>query len=278
MALDEGMGSVSVDVRNLVRVAGASAAVTAGLQAATAVAALRRGRRDYADGVWGPGLAAIALTSAAVGSGDRWRRWTLAAATAAWAARLEGQMIGRLRHSDQEDSRYTEFLDGASTATVVGKVFVTQGLAQLLVSAPLQLAAASPLPRTARRWLFPAGIAVMLTGAVIEAVADLQKTRFQQRDDDKPDVLDTGLWAWSRHPNYFGDSVAWDGAWLAAAASAPGAWTVPAPVAMSYLLIFATGAKRTEAYMEKRPGYRDYQQRVAFFFPRPPKASATPAS
>jgi steroid 5-alpha reductase family enzyme len=201
----------------------------------------------------------------------------LAAATAAWATRLERQMIGRLRHSEEEDSRYTEFLDGDSTAAVVAKVFVTQGLAQLLVSGPVQLAAASPLPRTVRRWLFPAGIAVMLTGAVVEALADRQKTQFQQCDDDKPDVLDTGLWGWSRHPNYFGDSVVWDGAWLTAVASSPGAWTVPAPVAMSYLLIFATGAKRTEAHMQKRPGYRDYQQRVAFFFPRPPKTSTAGA-
>ena len=63
---------------------------------------------------------------------DRWRRWTLAAATAAWAARLERQMIGRLRHSDEEDSRYTESLDGDSTAMVIATVFLTQGLAQLL--------------------------------------------------------------------------------------------------------------------------------------------------
>jgi steroid 5-alpha reductase family enzyme len=270
---------MGVDIKNLGRVTGASAAVIAVLQAATAVVAVRRGRRDYADGVWGPGLAAIALTSAAVGSGDKWRRWTLAAATAAWAARLEWQMIGRLRHSDEEDPRYTEFLDGDSTGAVVAKVFVTQGLSQLLVSAPVQLAAASPLPRTARRWLFPAGIAVMLAGAVTEALADRQKAQFQQRgDDDKPDVLDSGLWGWSRHPNYFGDSVVWDGAWLAAAASAPGAWTIPAPAAMSYLLIFATGAKRTEARMQERPGYRDYQQRVAFFFPRPAKTTALAAS
>jgi hypothetical protein len=96
----------------------------------------------------------------------------------------------RLRRSDEEDPRYTEFLEGDPTAAVVAKVFVTQGLCQLRVSALIQLAAASPLPRTARRWLFPAGIAVMLTGAVIEALADHQKTQFQQRGDDKPDVLD----------------------------------------------------------------------------------------
>jgi steroid 5-alpha reductase family enzyme len=263
---------MSVDTASLRRVVAASAAVTATMQAATAVVALRRGRRDYADGVWGPGLAAIAVTSAAVGTGDRRRRWALAIATAGWATRLEWQMIRRLRRSAEEDPRYREFLEGDSTAAVVAKVFVTQGLSQLLVSAPIQLAAASQLTRTRRRWLFPAGIALMLTGAAVEAAADRQKSRFQQRDDDdKPDVLDTGLWAWSRHPNYFGDSLVWDGAWVVAAASAPGAWTIPAPALMSYLLIFATGAKRTERSMQKRPGYRDYQQRVAFFFPRPPK-------
>ncbi len=184
-------------------------------------------------------------------------------------------MIGRLRRSDEEDSRYTEFLEGDSTAQVIVKVFVTQGLAQLLVSAPVQLAAASPLPRTARRWLFPAGIAVMVTGAVVEALADRQKSEFQERPD-KPEILDTGLWGWSRHPNYFGDSLVWDGAWLTAAASSPGGWTLPAPILMSYLLVFATGAKRTERHMQQRPGYRDYQERVSFFLPRPPKASSQP--
>lgn len=264
---------MSIDIRNLRRVVTASAVATTVLQAATATVALRRGRRDYADAVWGPGLAAIAVTSAALGSGDRWRRWTLAAATTAWAGRLERQMVTRLRRSDDEDARYTEFLEGDSRAAVIGKVFVTQGLSQLLVSFPIQLAAAGVLPRTPRRWLFPAGIAVMAAGAVVEAVADQQKSRYQQRgDDDNPEVLDTGLWGWSRHPNYFGDSMVWDGVWLASAASAPGALTFPAPSLMSYILIFATGAKRTERHLQKRPGYRDYQDRVAFFFPRPPRS------
>jgi steroid 5-alpha reductase family enzyme len=259
-----------VDRANLRRVVGLSAGVVTLAQAGTAVLALRAGRRDYADAVWGPGLAAVALTSALAGSGDARRRWALAAATTAWAARLESQMLSRLRGSDEEDSRYTEFLRDDSTPVVIAKVFLTQGLSQLLVSAPVQLAAASGLPRGRRRWLAPVGLAVMLGGAVVEALADRQKAQYAERDrDDRPDVLDTGLWGWSRHPNYFGDSLVWDGAWLVAAASAPGGWTLPAPIAMSYLLMFATGAKRTEAKMRDRPGYRDYQRRVSFFFPRP---------
>ena len=259
-----------VDVANLRSIVVCSALTVTVAQAATASVAVRRGRRDYADAVWGPGLAAVAVVGALAGRGDARRRWGLAAVAAGWAARLAHQMLGRIGRSDQEDPRYTEFLQGDGTAKVIVKVFVTQGVAQLIVSAPVQLAAASRLPRSARRWLAPAGLAIMITGAVIEALADLQKSRYAELNgNEKPDVLDTGLWAWSRHPNYFGDSLVWEGAWLAAAASAPGALTLPAPIVMSYLLMFATGAKRTERRMQDRPGYRDYQRRVAFFFPRP---------
>jgi steroid 5-alpha reductase family enzyme len=258
-----------LDVANLRRIAAYSALSVTAVQAATASMALRHGRRDYADAVWGPGLAAVAVVGALVGRGDAPRRWGLATVTAAWAARLAHHMHGRIRNSDHEDPRYTEFLQGDGPVEVVVKVFVTQGVSQLIVSAPLQFAAASRLPGSARRWLAPTGIAIMITGAIVEALADRQKSRYTDRsDDEKPDVLDTGLWGWSRHPNYFGDSLVWDGAWLAAAASAPSALALPAPFLMSYLLMFATGAKRTERRMQARRGYQDYQRRVAFFFPR----------
>ncbi len=259
-----------VDVANLRRVVGYSALTVTALQAATAGVALPRGRRDYADAVWGPGLATVAVVGALAGRGDAPRRWGLAAVTTGWAARLGYLMLGRMSESDQEDARYTEFLQGDGTAKAMVKVFLTQGLSQLIVSAPVQLAAASRLPRSPRRWLAPTGLAIMITGTVLEALADGQKSRYTELNDaERPAVLDTGLWGWSRHPNYFGDSLVWDGAWIAAAASAPAALTVPAPMLMSYLLMFATGAQRTERRMRNRPGYRDYQRRVAFFFPRP---------
>ena len=261
--------SSTTDRRNLLRVSLSSGLVVVLLQTVTAVLGLRRGRRDFADAAWGPGLAAVAITSASVGSGPRWRRWTLAALVTAWATRLESVMLGRLRSSHEEDSRYTEFLDGDGTATVVGKVFVTQAVAQLLVSAPVQVSAASTT-RGRRRWLFPLGVAVAVGGAVVEAVADRQKSAFKdQPKEQRPDILDTNLWGISRHPNYLGDSLVWDGVWIAGAASAPALITLPAPAAMSYFLMYATGAKRTEEHMEEREGYRDYQRRVPFFFPWP---------
>lgn len=261
-----------IDLSNLRKVVlGAAATVTA-VQAVTAAVALPRGRRDYVDGAWGPGLAGAAVGAAVLGNGDGVRRWALATGVSAWAVRLSSLLIPRLRDSGSEDDRYTEYLEGDSTAAVVGKVFVTQGAAQLLVTAPILVAAASPLPgRSWRRALVPAGLVVMAAGAVIEAVADRQKAAYMARDrDERPAVLDTGLWGWSRHPNYFGDSLFWDGVWVVSAASPPGGWTWPAPLAMSYFLIFATGARRTERRMGDRPAYQDYQRRVSFFVPLPP--------
>lgn len=263
-----------IDLSNLRRVATGAAVTVAAVQAVTAAVGLPRGRRDYVDGAWGPGLAGVAIAAAALGNGDAGRRWALAAGVSAWATRLSTLLIPRLRDSEEEDPRYTEYLGHASTPAVIGKVFLTQGLAQLLVTLPVQFAAASsPAARSRRRALVPVGLAVMATGAVVEAVADRQKASYMARDRDRrPAVLDTGLWGWSRHPNYFGDSLFWDGVWVVAAASPPAGWTWPAPAAMNYFLIFATGARRTERRMGDRPAYQDYQRRVSFFVPLPPSS------
>jgi steroid 5-alpha reductase family enzyme len=262
-----------VDRANLGQIVARSAAAVGALQALTAVAGIRAQRRDYADLIWGPGLGLIAGVSAWTGRGDAPRRWGLALVSGGWAVRLGSLMWGRISTTDSEDPRYGEFLSDAGALEVAAKVFLTQGLAQLIVAAPIQLAAASRLPAGRRRWLAPLGLAVMVAGTIIEAVADAEKNAYTRMDrESRPVVLDSGLWGLSRHPNYFGDSVVWDGAWLAAAASPPALWTLGAPVIMNYLLIYATGAKRTERRMAERPGYRDYQNRVSFFFPWPKRA------
>jgi steroid 5-alpha reductase family enzyme len=83
--------------------------------------------------------------------------------------------------------------------------------------------------------------------------------------------MDRGLWSWTRHPNYFGDSAVWWGLYLVAASAWPGVLTVLSPVVMTYFLVFATGARLLEKEMSKRPGYPEYQQRTSYFIPRPPK-------
>ena len=84
--------------------------------------------------------------------------------------------------------------------------------------------------------------------------------------------MDRGLWAWTRHPNYFGDACVWWGLWLASIAAWVSLLTVLSPVLMTYFLVYATGAKLTEQYMRNRPGFAEYRSRTSFFVPAPPKS------
>jgi steroid 5-alpha reductase family enzyme len=147
---------------------------------------------------------------------------------------------------------------------------VVQGLALLLVSFPVQVAAVRPVSAQTLLWL---GVAVWVVGFLVEAVGDAQLAAYR-RDPSRGPVLDRGLWAWTRHPNYFGDACVWWGVWLAAGAASgwlPGLLTVAAPLAMSYYLVFVTGARPLEAHLMERPAYRAYAGRTSMFLPRRPR-------
>jgi steroid 5-alpha reductase family enzyme len=173
-----------------------------------------------------------------------------------------------------EDPRYAEMLQGAGPLAVFGKVFLAQGLLQWLVSLPIQVASVSGPPRgRAGRAAVTAGTALMVGGGLTEAIADEQKAAWKATPNHGP-VMDQGLWAYSRHPNYFGDACLWWGVYLVAAAARPGPWTVISPAVMSWFLVAVTGARRAERMRRGDPDYADYQNRVSFFLPRPPKKSA----
>jgi steroid 5-alpha reductase family enzyme len=108
-----------------------------------------------------------------------------------------------------------------------------------------------------------------------EVVGDRQLATYRARPrDQRPPVLDTGLWAWTRHPNYFGDACVWWGIWLTGAVSAgwlPALGTLVAPVTMTHFLRNVTGAQLLERTMSIRPGWDAYAARVPLFVPRPPR-------
>jgi len=199
----------------------------------------------------------------------------LAGAVGGWGARL-ALHVHRASADRGEDPRYAEMLDGDGPVVRVFKVFVTQGVAQWVVSCPMQVAAATGrAPRgRAGRALEAVGWGMLLTGGAFEAVADRQKSRWRSEPDHGP-VMDRGLWAWSRHPNYFGDACFWWGVYLVCAASGPARWTIWSPALMSWTLVEGTGARRAERMRADDPDYAAYQRRVSFFLPRQPRAHET---
>jgi steroid 5-alpha reductase family enzyme len=83
--------------------------------------------------------------------------------------------------------------------------------------------------------------------------------------------MDRGLWAYTRHPNYFGDAAVWWGYFLIALGTGWGALTLFGPVIMSLLLVFVSGVAMLEKAMRQKPKYDEYMRRTSAFFPRPPR-------
>lgn len=246
------------------------------LQGITMAIGHRIGRYNVVDVTWGLGFILVAVLALILGPGDSIRRWLLAILVTVWAARLARQMWVKSAGKG-EDPRYTELLSrsgGHELGVVARKIFLTQGAAQWFVSLPIQVSAVLGPVRGWGVVVMVIGSALWLVGFVFESVGDAQLRRFKADRANRGEIMDRGLWSWTRHPNYFGDSAVWWGLWLIAAAVWPGVLTVLSPVVMTYFLVFATGARLLEQSMSTRPGYPEYQQRTSYFLPRPPRRDA----
>ena len=267
----------------LLVVSSVSLGVVAVLMAGTAVWATRVNRVAVVDVVWGLSFAVVALVSGFVaqaelgtpGSDEALRRFVMLVIVTIWAARLASH-IRKRSAGHGEDPRYEKLLGGTVRQVGIGpavrKVFVVQGIAVWVVSLPIQVGAVQEVRWSPVIWL---GVAVWLVGLVFESVGDNQLEKYKALPKgEKPPVMQTGLWRYTRHPNYFGDAcVAW-GFWLVgglASGSVPALLTVVAPLAMTYFLVFATGARLLEQTMMQRPGYPEYAERTSMFVPLPPR-------
>lgn len=243
------------------------------LQVVTFVVGHRIGRYNVVDVSWGLGFVLVAGVAAALGDGDVPRRLVLLALVTVWGVRLSWHMQ-RKTAGKGEDPRYRDLLDragGASVGTVVRRIFLTQGAAQWFVSLPIQLSAVLGPTRGIGLIVAALGAVVWTVGLVFEAVGDRQLRVFKADPSNRGRIMDTGLWAWTRHPNYFGDACVWWGLWLVSASVWPGLVTVASPLVMTFFLVYATGARLLEKSMSARPGYREYQRRTAYFLPQPPR-------
>ena len=243
----------------------ASAAVCAIAMAITAYAARRTGRVSVVDVTWGLALAAVALVGSVIGDAPAWRRWLIFGLVALWGLRLSWHILRR-SFGHPEDPRYTELLGSRRGGPLV-RVWIPQGGAIWLVSLPVQVAAVAG---DGANVVVIVGVLLWALGVVFESVGDAQLAAYK-KDPDRLAVMDRGLWRYTRHPNYFGDACVWWGIYLVCASSWPGILTIVSPVAMTYFLVFATGAKLLERTMMQRPGYREYAARTSMFFPLPPK-------
>ncbi len=188
-----------------------------------------------------------------------------------WGLRLSIYIFWR-NHGKPEDFRYQKWRreNGPSWWwRSFFQVFLLQGLLAWIISIPLLVAQVATQPARLG-WLDFAGILIWAIGFFFESAGDWQLARFKANPANRGKVLQDGVWRYTRHPNYFGDSAQWWGYYLVAAA-AGGWWTVYSPILMTFLLLRVSGVALLEKTLETRPQYRDYIEKTSAFIPWFPK-------
>ncbi|MEZ5168083.1 MAG: DUF1295 domain-containing protein [Acidimicrobiales bacterium] len=224
------------------------------------------------DIIWGAGFVVIAWAARVIGDGSPARRNLLVVLVTIWGLRLAGYLWWR-NHGAGEDYRYRAMRRRAGAGFPIRSlvtVFGLQGVLMYIVSLPVQLAATPSAPGLgALAWV---GTSLWSLGIVFETIGDAQLARFKANPANADQVMDRGLWRYTRHPNYFGDFCVWWGIFLVAAETTDARFGVVGPIVMSFLLLRVSGVPLLERSLRaRRPGYTDYIERTSSFFPRPPR-------
>lgn len=224
------------------------------------------------DPFWGTGFVIVAwVTFLRVGETSP-RSLLLLSMVTVWGLRLSLYLLVRnLPHG--EDFRYR-----AMRASIGPRfwwvsffsVFSLQGILMWLISSPLELTIADKNGQIGVSEIIATFL--WLVGFSFEAIGDAQLRAFKKNPESKNKVMDQGLWHYTRHPNYFGESLMWWGYGSYAIATPGGVWALLAPAAMTFLLLRVSGVTLLEKSIgDRRPGYREYVQRTSAFIPMPPK-------
>ncbi len=237
------------------------------------VASLILKNASIVDIFWGPGFILAGWLYFALTDGAMPRKLLIMALVTIWGLRLGGYILYR-NFGKPEDFRYAKWRAEHGSAwwwQSFFQVFLLQGVLLWIISAPLLKAQADPTPASLTALDF-AGLGVWAIGFFFEAVGDFQLARFKANPANKGKVLDSGVWRYTRHPNYFGDAAQWWGFFLIALGTPLGILTVFSPILMTVLLVRVSGVALLEKTLkEEKPHYRDYIERTSAFIPWFPK-------
>ena len=221
------------------------------------------------DPFWGTGFVVVNwLYFALTPGGFPARKWLICILVTIWGLRLSLHLLRR-NWGKGEDFRYRKWREEAGNRwwwMSFFRVFLLQGVLLWIISAPLLAAQIRPTPERLT-WLDWIGAVVWAVGFFFEAVGDLQLTRFRSNPANKGKVLNTGVWRYTRHPNYFGDAAQWWGYFLIAVAGG-GFWTIWSPIWMTVMLLRVSGVTLLEKTLSTtKPGYQEYVESTSAFVP-----------
>ena len=248
----------------------ASFVTIACLMLATWSVSLLRRDASIVDIVWGLGFVLVAWAAKFVTGASGAGNWLLLVMVTVWGLRLAGYLAKR-NLGKGEDFRYRAMRrkHGERFAIVsLYTVFGLQGALMFVVSLPVTLGQRET--DSGAGFIALLGFVVWAIGLYFEAVGDAQLARFKRDPRNEGRVMDQGLWALTRHPNYFGDCVVWWGLAIVGSTQGAGVWAFLGALVMTVLLVRVSGVAMLDKLLAKRkPGYAEYMARTSGFIPLP---------
>ncbi len=222
------------------------------------------------DTFWGPGfLLSLAVVFPST-EGDPLRRIFLLGMVSLWGLRLAIHLMLRSRGRG-EDFRYAKWRRESGSSwwwKSFFQVFLLQGVVLFLLVLPYAFALQDPAPLSL--WNVTGGL-LWMTGFLTESVADAQLLSFKRRPGSRGRVMDEGVWRYSRHPNYFGESLLWWGIYLFCLTPMVW-WGFYSPLLLTLLLLYVSGVHLLDENLSRRgPHFREYMERTSAFLPWPPR-------
>jgi steroid 5-alpha reductase family enzyme len=236
---------------------------------------LRKHNVNVVDSLWGAGFVLIAWLTIWMSEVHTARSLLLATLASIWGVRLSVYLTWR-NHGKDEDSRYGAWRrEYGQRFWIVSlfNVFLIQAVFMWIIALGMQYGQMAAAPQTLT-WLDYLGTAMWTVGFVFEAVGDWQLARFKSDPANQGRVMNKGLWAYTRHPNYFGEMLIWWGIYFVVLATPGSLWTIISPLLITITLLKITGVSLTEkTILEKRPEYREYIRNTSAIIPWFPKRS-----
>lgn len=219
------------------------------------------------DIAWGIGFIVVSWTSLLI-KGYSVTLLILCITVSIWGLRLSWHILRRKLKDPHEDFRYAAWRKDWGKSFLWRsflQVFMLQGVIMLLISLPIIAAANTQVLGWNITLII--GLGVWLTGFSCESVADYQLAIFKKNTAHKGKIMMSGLWKYSRHPNYFGESVLWWGIWIMTLSASGSWWTVASPALLTYSLLFVSGVPMLERKYEGNQEFEVYKKRTSMFIP-----------
>ena len=227
-------------------------------------------RNDIADIAWGLGFVAIVIFLFITQTSTLQSK-IVYILTLIWGIRLAIH-IGFRTKGKPEDFRYKKWRDEWGKYFVLRsylQVYLLQGFFMWIISVPIIVV--SMAQNQAISPFILSGSIVWLIGFAFESIGDYQLMLFIKHKQNKSDIMQTGLWKYTRHPNYFGEVLVWWGIFIMVLPLQYGIWAIISPITISFLLLYVSGIPMLEAKYKDHQAFQDYKKRTSAFFPMVPK-------